>query len=397
MFVLGVTVYAFLTLSARALGPQRYATLSGLWALVYLAGPGVFFPIEQEVSRAVATRTAAGLGIGPVVRRAGTIAAGLATVLALLALAFRRSLLHRVFDDQELVLAGFVLSLYGYAALHLARGLLAGGGRFRPYAVVLGGEGVLRLAAAGAILLLGVRTAGPLGIVVGLSPFAAVLVATARQRNVLTPGPQAPWRELFSSLGFLLMGSLLAQVLIHAGPLAVRLLADDRPKELTAQFFAGVLLTRIPLFLFFAVQAPLLPRLAGFAAVEDWTGFARSLRRLLGVVVAIGAASVVGAFLAGRQVIEILFGAAFVLDARGVTLLAGSSALIMAAQVLGQSVVALEGQAAAAVCWAFGAVSFVAVTALGNDPLLRVELGLVAGAAAAAAFMSVALFSRWPR
>src|SRR5205807_10293590 len=56
--VLGLTAYGFLILSARAVGPRRYASLSALWAAVYLAGPGFFLPLEQEVGRAVAARRA---------------------------------------------------------------------------------------------------------------------------------------------------------------------------------------------------------------------------------------------------------------------------------------------------------------------------------------------------
>src|SRR5437762_8017137 len=62
LLVAGTTSYAFLVLSARGLGPARYATLSALWALVFVAGPGFFIPFEQDVSRAVAARHARHVG-----------------------------------------------------------------------------------------------------------------------------------------------------------------------------------------------------------------------------------------------------------------------------------------------------------------------------------------------
>lgn len=373
------------------MGPERYTALSTLWALVFLVGPGAFFPVEQEVSRAVAARVSSGAGIAPVLRRAGVAAGALATGLALATAALSQPLLHHVFDDQVVVLLGFGASLFGYAAVHLARGVLSGTGQFKAYALLLGGEGTIRLALAMMLLGFGVRTAGPLALVVGIAPLAAVAMTLSGQRGVMTPGPAAPWNELSRSLGLLLLGSLLAQVLIHVGPLAVKLLVADDSKELPAKFFAAVLLTRVPLFLFFAVQAALLPRLAAHAAQGDRAGFCQTLNRLLAVVVALGAASVAGATLFGQEAVEILFGSAFLLDDRGLALLASSTATIMVAQSLGQALVALEGQAVAALCWLTGVLGFVAVTALGNDVLLRVELGLLVGSVVAAGAMALAL------
>src|SRR5581483_1853278 len=61
LIVSGITSYGFLAISARALGPERYAPLGVLWALTYVVCPGVFLPLEQEVGRALSTRRAKGL------------------------------------------------------------------------------------------------------------------------------------------------------------------------------------------------------------------------------------------------------------------------------------------------------------------------------------------------
>ena len=66
---------------ARVLGPAEYGGLSVLWALVFLFGGGFFLPLEQEVSRQLVTRRVAGLGGGPVIRRALLLGLGLAAVL----------------------------------------------------------------------------------------------------------------------------------------------------------------------------------------------------------------------------------------------------------------------------------------------------------------------------
>ena len=71
---------------------------------------------------------------------------------------------------------------------------------------------------------------------------------------------------------------------LNAGPIATTILADpDQKTEVTA-FAYGVLMARIPLFLFQAVQAALLPRLSRLAARDELGEFRAGLKRLLMVV-----------------------------------------------------------------------------------------------------------------
>ena len=56
LIVSGITSYGFLAISARALGPEKYAPLGVLWALTYVVCPGVFLPrpeTELVAGRAV--------------------------------------------------------------------------------------------------------------------------------------------------------------------------------------------------------------------------------------------------------------------------------------------------------------------------------------------------------
>src|SRR5436853_7044981 len=81
LIVSGVTSYGFLAISARALGPERYAPLGVLWALTYVVCPGVFLPLEQEVGRAPSNRRARGLGGGPLIPRTALAGGGAAALL----------------------------------------------------------------------------------------------------------------------------------------------------------------------------------------------------------------------------------------------------------------------------------------------------------------------------
>ena len=75
---------------------------------------------------------------------------------------------------------------------------------------------------------------------------------------------------------------MLAAALLNAGPLAANLLATPAEKPIVSAFDAGVIIARVPLFLFQAVQAALLPKLARLAAMgrpRVRHGFRRLLRR----------------------------------------------------------------------------------------------------------------------
>lgn len=394
LVIAGATAYGFLILTGRVLGPERYAALSALWAVIFVAAPGFFFPIEQEVGRALSDRRARGVGGGPLVRRALLAAGAMAAVVVLATLTIGRPLTNSLFDNDGVLLAAFLVGVVGYAFELTARGTLSGNGRFAPYGVLLGTEGIFRLGAAVVLALIGVKTVGAYGMLVGVAPIVSLLVALPRQRGLVTPGPDAPWSELSAALGFLLIGSFLMQLLVNAGPIAVKLLATEAEDELAGRFLAGLVLTRVPLFLFQAVQAALLPKLAGLAASGRKADFRTGLRRLLIVVIAIGALAILGAFLVGPPLLRLLFSSEFRLGRRDLTMLATASAGFMLAQALSQALIALEGHARTALGWFVAIATFTVITALGNDLLLRVELGLVAGSAAAVATMTVLLLSR---
>ena len=391
LVIAGLTAYGFLSVSARALGPERYAPLGVLWALMFVAGPGFFLPLEQEVGRALASRRARRLGGGPLIRRATLAGGTLAGLLILVSAATGPALLKHLFDGKGLLLIGFMIGLAGYFAEYLVRGTLSGNGRFRTYGVLVGSESALRMAACVALAVVGVKTAGPYGVVLGAAPFAAIAVALARERNLVTPGPDAPWSELSTALGVLLAGSVLAQLLVNAGVFAVQILADASEKAAAGRFLNGLIIARVPLFMFQAVQASLLPKLAGLVGAGRHADFRTGLRRLLEAVVAIGVVATVVAYAIGPMVVRIFFGREFELGHTDLAYLAAASAAYMLALALAQALIALEAYSRVVTGWAVGIVAFVLVTASQHGLLPRVEHGFLAGSIAAALVMALSV------
>src|SRR6185436_2089357 len=128
----------------------------------------------------------------------------------------------------------------------------------------------------------------------------------------------------------------------------------DTQSAVVSEFSYAVLVARVPLFMFQAVQAALLPKLARLAAQGLYDDFRQGFRRLMQVVIVVGLVGVVLAATIGPTVLEIVFNAT--------------------------------------VGWIAGLATFIVVTwVASHDLLLRVELGLVAGSLTAMATFAYAL------
>jgi O-antigen/teichoic acid export membrane protein len=185
----------------------------------------------------------------------------------------------------------------------------------------------------------------------------------------------------------------MAAALVNAGPLGVDVLAHSGDAEKVTAFGNGVLLARIPLFLFQAVQASLLPRLARLAAKGDLTEFVQGLALLLKIVVGVAVLGTVGSYVLGPWALEIMYEGG--LDRRTLTLLALASGLYMLCVAIAQAVIALRGHRWVAIGWLSAVVVFLTLTAFSsNDLYLRVEIGLVGASITALIIFGLALKSQ---
>jgi O-antigen/teichoic acid export membrane protein len=285
------------------------------------------------------------------------------------------------------------LSLIGYFVSHLTRGTLSGNGRFWPYSMALGGDGALRLVVTLVLAGTGVRTAGPYGLALGITPGLAAAIAMRGQGELLGAGPEAPWGELSTALSWLLAGSVLSQSLANGSVLAVKVLATQAEQARAGQFLAGLIVARVPLFLFGAVQAALLPRLASLAGAGLHREFRSGLGRLLVVVVGVGLVGTLGAIAVGPAVVRLLFGGDFRLGRGDLGYMAVGSAVYMLCLALAQALIALGLHARSVMGWMVGNLVFLVVIMAGSNLLLRVELAFLAGSIASVVMTSLLLVS----
>jgi O-antigen/teichoic acid export membrane protein len=394
LLIAGVATYAFFKVGTWAVGgDENFTPISSLWFATFALAPGFFLPLEQELGRALAHRRALGQGGRPVVDKVVRLSLVLVAVVVVAILAVSPLIASDYFSGQWLMVVALICAFAAYAPAHLARGICSGSGRFHQYAIVMGADGVTRIALCVLLAVIGIDAVGPYGFAVALAPLAGVAYVYSRHGLRTAAGPDASWAEVTPNLGYLLLGSVFAASLLNAGPIATTLLAEDSDDARVTQFAYGVLLARIPLFMFQAVQAALLPRLSRLAARGEIGEFLAGLRRLMVVVAAVGIVGTLGALILGPWAIELVYGAE--LTGRTLAMLALGSALYMVALALAQAVIALKGHALVSLGWAAGVVAFLLGTWLSSDDLFRrVEIGLLLASVASVLVFAAALRHR---
>jgi O-antigen/teichoic acid export membrane protein len=390
LFIAGVSAYIFFKIGQQALGQDGFKPIVAMWFIAFALAPGFFLPIEQEVSRAIAHRRALGQGGLPVIKRIAPLAAIILLTLVVVIAVFSSSISANMFEGYGMVTFCLVLTLVSYAPMHLARGICSGTGRFGAYGIIIGADGAVRVIGCAVLWLAGVTHVGPYAFMIGFSPIVGVIAVGLAGKLRVDDGPEATWSEVTPNLGWLLMGSLFAAALVNAGPITVDILGNSEPAEVVTRFGNAVIFARIPLFLFQAVQAALLPRLAKLAAQRNLSEFSRGFRQLMILVCGVGVVGTIGAFLAGPQLLDLVYQGG--IDRRTMTLLALASAMYMVGLATAQAVIALRGHAIVALGWFASFSGFVLIAWLSsNDLYLRVEMALVGSSLIAIVIFGAAL------
>jgi O-antigen/teichoic acid export membrane protein len=198
-------------------------------------------------------------------------------------------------------------------------------------------------------------------------------------------------------MAVLLVASVTSQLLANAGPLIVQVLATPAEQALTGQFLAALVIARVPVFVFAAVQAVLLPGLAALVGAGDARGFVRRLGLATGLTAVIALIGVVVVWFWGGALVELLFGDEFLVGRDVIWLIAVSGALFMLAQLCAQALLALGAELWVVVGWCSGLVALV-LACFADGVVTRVAaMALVAGSGVALLVLAAALVLRTVR
>ncbi|HET6560434.1 MAG TPA: hypothetical protein VFG72_01035 [Marmoricola sp.] len=391
--VAGVSTYLFLSLAGRTLGPTAFGPVSVLWAMVFVIGPGLFLPIQQELSRVIAGQRPRRVG-GHALRTVGGLASVMALVTAGASVVARGWITDHLLGGETALLWCFVGAIVSYAVMFLCRGVFSGLGDYRDVGRLIALESLCRLL-IGALLAAGDPTPTDFGVAIALAPLAsAALVSAMGRRLALPPGTPVAVGATVVGLSWLVAGSLLAQLLANAGPLAVQLLADEGQAAEAGRFLSALVVARVALYLFQAAQATVLPNLAALVASGQVSRVRRGVRDLVVISVVLVLVTTAGAAVLGGWAVRLLFGSGFAVEDTTMAILTFASGVHVLAATLNQAVIASGGHRLAAGAWLAGCAAYAAGTTLSADLFRRVEVGYLLGVCVAAAVLLGAVWSR---
>jgi O-antigen/teichoic acid export membrane protein len=397
--VLAVTSYVTLVLAGRLLGAAAFAGVSVLYVLISSFATGLFLPVEQEIARRRGHERGSASFDPALVRRAAVVSMVAATAICLLAVAVWPVSLRLLGGHWDL-LGALCVALPGYACCFVSRGVFAGNRELFRYGLQLGVEGGFRLAGILVLVVIGAHSVGAVGWLFGAAPWVA-LAASLVGRTAHRPGPKvsiAGSGPLVPALGLLLISSLAAQLLVNAGPAIIQLLDTPAERARAGAFLAALVLVRIPVFLFTAVQPSFLPAMATHSAVDQKTDFVALTRRVLMTCLLLTVVSTVVAAAAGPTLIRLLFG--FRDGVGAVTFLAMgvSVGLYLTAMILAQALLGRGMHAWTMAGWLIGLAAMLGGTVLPGSAVDRATTGFLLGAVAAACTYAVLLATalrRW--
>jgi O-antigen/teichoic acid export membrane protein len=422
----GLLTFAYFSLASHVLNPFQAKRIDLLWTVMFVTISVIYRPIEQLLSRTISERRARG-HTRHSLRVPIAIQVGFALLFLILALALRSELVDHVFNHYGGLYDVLVVGTIAYAASYFARGWLAGHQYFALYGGLVLMEALTRVCFVLAVVL-GLAH-GQLAVALGIAaaPLVSLVVVpwaftrySAEQRGapalahgapeiedvdaaLAGPGAEGVQEAVAADELSLQRGSNFAlvvssimvaeQVLLNAAVLTVEATSVNR--ALAGIVFNVLLIARAPLQLFQAIQTSLLPHLTGLEATEGHAAFARAIR--LTVVAIAGFALLVslGLLAVGPPVMRDLFGQAFHYNRFGLALIGVGMGFHLASGAFNQAALARDQARAAAGCWLFVALVFLAwmLSPVVEGELLRTEIGY-AGATALLAMTLAALYRR---
>jgi O-antigen/teichoic acid export membrane protein len=384
--VAAVGAYALQFAGGRTLGPEGFAPVSAIWTLMFIITSVVHLPMEQQVTRLVATNEG--------IRAGRRILAGAIALAVVLGVGFVAATLTSLFEGDWVYAwqAAVLFAAVGIAAVR--RGELAGSTAYRSY-------GYATIAQTIAMLLVGISALMLVGTAHGLiwglalAPFANLLFRAPRSTVHRGDRPDAevtdrPTGEAAQGrfLGAYIGASVSSQGLLAAGPLAVMLIGGNAVT--VSVLFVTFTLFRAPLTLLYAMQARVLPVLVRFHVRGDMRRLSSTMIRVAAAGAVLAPVGFVAGWAVGPVVIELLYGSAFVPEAVVAAAIAAGVVLATATHLAGQVLVATAQTGRLAIAWTTGLVAAAAaLVVLPGSASARVALAFLVGEALALGTVSL--------
>ena len=395
----GVFAYAYHVLAARTLGPEAYGLVAVLWAALFLLVVVLFRPLEQTTSRALADRLARGQEVRSVLRAMFRIYLVVAVVVGIAGVVGWSLLADKLFLGDGFFVGSLLIGLAAYGVAYVLRGVCAGVGWFKGYALLLVTDGAARLVVVLPLVAVASRDLAAAAMVAAAA--ASVLLPVAVGRKVLTPlaspGAGKPF-HVGAAVAFAWPAAVIAvadQVLVNGGPLLVMLGGGEDVGKVAGLVFAATMLVRIPVFVFQGMATSLLPNLTRLHAASEPALFRRAVLRAAAGLAGCAVLIVVTVSLVGPEAMQAVYGSEYVVGRLELALLGVGVGCYLATSTFSQALLALDRGRIAAAGWIVSSVIFLGVYFVSpGSPLMQVAVAFAVGTAAAVPLLGVALLRR---
>ena len=347
----GLAAYAVVVVVSRAYDEVDFAAFSVAWSIWALAVALLVFPIQNWII----WRSTIDSGTAAVRRSLPRVIALVSLVLGVLFLAGSSSRLCPEGEIWPQVLLAIGASS---AVLGFARGLLAGTGRYRAVAFIIGAENVIRL---GVVALVVRSTPSPEAAALALSAGLIVLipfVGQLRMDRAVSPRPV----RVVAELGSLAGATALAQTLVQFPPAYAEWLGES-PATVSA-LFATFAIGRAPILILLALTTRLtepLTRLLSRTSRDQVVVLRRALLWFGGVLIV----TYLSGLTVGPDVVAWFFGEGRALSGSDTALVALGLGMAMGGVLAILVLLGLNASGLATVYWLAGVVCAVALGATG--------------------------------
>lgn len=375
-FIGALGAYAFQVYGGRELGTAGFAPVAVLWTVFFILATILLVPVEQYVTREVASgRKALPYDLKP--------ALAMAAVASLIGGIFAVATLDRLFAGDWQYVAQLVLLMLGYAFLFVAKGVLAGSRRFSGVGWVMIVETVARLV-AGVVAIQILADGTSLGWAMVIGGFSVLGLGWWRHDRGEERGRHLPASGFLTGYAG---GTASSQLLLGGAPIAVAALGGS--DELISVIFVTFTLFRAPLTLIYALQGRVLPYLVGLAGTSSFGKLTRIARLVVTAGIALALLGGLTGWLIGPEVVSLLYGTEFAPGAAVAMFAAAGVMAAATAQVASQVLVAEGKTTRLSIAWFGGLlVGLLVLVALGGEPGNRVAVAFAAGEFAALGLMA---------
>src|SRR4051794_5403891 len=248
----GVVTFAYFSVASYALDDDaQYKAITLLWSVLFVIVSVIYRPIEQLLSRTIASRRARGIEGGHPLKTPMLIQAAFALAFLVVALAFKGPIQDDLFDGSSALYWVLVIAVLAYAASYFARGWLAGHQWFALYGGLVFIEATARLLFAVAVLIGLAEGQSAVAMGMAAAPFVSLVVVPLAFSRRPREGARKNADE--DALGLARGGrfalAVLAimvaeQTLLNGGVIAADFASDDA--KVAGYVFSALLIARAP-------------------------------------------------------------------------------------------------------------------------------------------------------